>query len=251
MKCGVRDFIDPPLLRKWPGGDSRDVGWFGPAFHGDSRSRRLAEPGAMAPGRTMPIGCADKHLSMDSRTTVASIRLVTTSSSPSDPVAQGMAIKAVLDAMGLSGEAAVCALRHAVEQVHGDPRSPEQAFERVSFRSIGAEDEILAEEGGAVTVVEFARALDVSVSTIEEYRKSGRIFGVPHGLRGYLYPVWQIHERTVLPRLDQELKQMAGSPWSVLLYFLTPAEALDDERPLDLLRRGRTAAILEHVENAR
>jgi hypothetical protein len=34
----------------------------------------------------------------------------------------------------------------------------------------------------------------------------------------------------------------------ILIFFLTPAEALEDERPVDLLRRGEIDEALRHAK---
>jgi hypothetical protein len=96
-----------------------------------------------------------------------------------------------------------------------------------------------------------AKRLSVSRSTVHNYREAGRIFALPRGPRNLVYPAWQVHEGRLLPGLEAVLKVLRGprtSPLGLLLFFLTPAEALDDRRPLDLLRAGESDAVMAHAQ---
>jgi hypothetical protein len=74
---------------------------------------------------------------------------------------------------------------------------------------------------------------------------------VPKGSRNVAYPAWQIHKGALLPGLDAVLKvlrEKKPSPAGLVLFFLTPAEALDNKRPLDLLRQGEAADVVRHAQ---
>ena len=91
-----------------------------------------------------------------------------------------------------------------------------------------------------------------SRSTVQNYREQNKIFAVPRGTRNLRYPAWQIFKKELLPGLGETLAALAGrklSPFSVQLFFLTPAEALENERPLDLLRRSEVDAVVAQAEH--
>src|SRR3954465_5303453 len=147
------------------------------------------------------------------------------------------AVQSLLAGYGLAGREALTVLRTVGERITQDFDNAATAFELVRLRSLGAESEILSEEGGAISDAEFAKRLHLkSRQTVHNYREAGKIFAVKKGARNYVYPAWQIHDSAVLPGLEETLKSLVGKNTSALgiaLFFLTPAEALDDRRPLD------------------
>lgn len=144
----------------------------------------------------------------------------------------------------------------AIRSVDGDyaesNTSTDDSFEIVRLRSLGVADEILNEEGGSVSGVEFEERLGIrSRKAIHNYREAGKIFALPRGSRNIAYPVWQIHSNELLPGLDLVLKKLhlrSTTPFSIANFFLTPADAFEDERPLDLLRKGQLDEVLLHVD---
>ncbi len=126
-----------------------------------------------------------------------------------------------------------------VQDTQVDPA--EIAFQRVRMRSAKAEERLLGEEGGLLSDADFTKKLGVSSrSTIKNYREQLKIFAVPQGPRNFRYPAWQIHQRELLPGLQEVLQVLIGkykmNPLGVVLLFLTKAEALEDQSPLELLR---------------
>jgi hypothetical protein len=125
------------------------------------------------------------------------------------------------------------------------------AFSRVRRRSAGAENEILGEEGGLVAAAQFATSLGLkSRQSVHDYRAAKKIFAMPKGGRTFMYPSWQVHKGDLLPGLAETLAVLAGkrvTPMGVVLFFLTPAEALGKKRPLDLLRRRVTEEVILHA----
>lgn len=125
----------------------------------------------------------------------------------------------------------------------------EAAFQEVRRRSTGVEQELLDEEGGSVSAVEFARRL--GVDSIEDLEKAGAIVSVVH--RGQTcYPSWQIHHGKLLSGLSEvlaELRSHNHHPWTIISYFITPSDDdLHDGSPLQELRRGRVEAVLAHAQ---
>lgn len=162
------------------------------------------------------------------------------------------AVQSLLTGYGLAGKDALSVLRQVGERISQDDESTATAFELVRLRSLGVEQELLSEEGGVIPDAEFAHRLHLkSRQTVHNYREAGKIFAVPKGSRNVVFPAWQIHEGALLPGLEAVLKvlrEKKSSPAALALFFLTPAEALDDKRPLDLLRQGETAEVLRHAQ---
>lgn len=126
---------------------------------------------------------------------------------------------------------------------------PNAAFERVSVRSRGVEDEIRSLEGGAMSAAKFAQLVNGSQKTVRAYRAKGKLFAWPQGRR-LRYPVWQVHQGAILSGLADVLTVFAmrdTAPLAIADYFLSESDELDGRRPLDLLRDNRVAEVLEHV----
>lgn len=161
------------------------------------------------------------------------------------------AIEALLAGFGLRGAKSLPLLLRVAEKAQ-DMTSATDAFNRVRLRSMVVEEEILGEEGGLRSDSQLAKALGLkSRQTVHNYREAGKIFAVPKGERNFLYPAWQVHKAGVLPGLAPVLEILSAkkvSPIGTVLFFLTPAEALNDKRPLDLLRRGETEEVIQHAE---
>src|SRR3954465_525190 len=147
------------------------------------------------------------------------------------------AVQSLLAGYGLAGREALTVLRSVGERITRDVDNAPTAFELVRLRSLGAESEILREEGGSISDAEFAKRLHLkSRQTVHNYRETGKIFAVKKGARNFVYPVWQIRNAALLPGLEAVLKTLherKTSPLGIALFFLTPAEALEDKRPLD------------------
>ncbi len=171
-----------------------------------------------------------------------------------EPIQRGIAVRAVRDltkALGFGSPSTMTDLFiDVIDETTPDPE--EAAFQRVRLRSIGAEERLMAEEGGMLSDAEFADTLGVrSRSTVQNYREQNRIFSVPQGVRNHRYPAWQIHRKALLPGLPEVLavlvREHSLDPFNVALFFLTKADALEDERPLDLLRRGEIDEVVAHA----
>jgi hypothetical protein len=167
-----------------------------------------------------------------------------------NPQFHGLAVQLVGDMLKSFGYRDPASMADLFLQVikSSKANAEEIAFQRVRMRSQGAEEKLLAEEGGVLSDAEFAEKLGVrSRSTIQNYREQNKIFAVPRGARNLCYPAWQICKKDLLPGLAETLGALAGArpdPLGIALFFLTPAEALDDERPLDLLRRNEVDAVV-------
>jgi hypothetical protein len=162
--------------------------------------------------------------------------------------ALGAALLAVIKAAGVDALEALRVLRAVSENITMTKVSPDSAFERVRLRSLGADDELRDAEGGGLSDAEFAARLGLSSrETVRQYRQKGRIFAWLRDARSYRYPAWQIHRKELLPGLAEVLAVLRDKnlhPLSIISYFITPSDNLEDARPLDLLREGMVAEVL-------
>jgi hypothetical protein len=135
-----------------------------------------------------------------------------------------------------------------------DPDDKEAAIERVRLNSIGAVEELLRAEGGSVSVSTFAAATGISRETVARFWKAGRVIAWEDEAIGLQYPTWQIHNGGILRGLGSVLEMLARrqallSSVAQIDYFLSKSEALGGRRPLDLLRAGEDAIVLDHARH--
>jgi nucleoid DNA-binding protein len=159
-----------------------------------------------------------------------------------------VALSAMISAAGVHGKEALRVIRTIGETIEIPSDAEEEAFERVRLRSLGADTELRDAEGGGLSDMEFAASMGLSArETVRQYREKGRIFAWRKDLRSYRYPAWQIHRKQLLPGLSEVLavlKEKPLEPLSIVGYFLTPSDDLDDTRPLDLLREDKVAEVV-------
>ena len=162
------------------------------------------------------------------------------------------ALSAVINAADVDGTEALRVMRRVSEKISLANVTPDAAFERVLLRSLGADTELRDAEGGGLSDAEFAECMGLgSRETIRQYRQKGRIFGWFKGSRSYRYPAWQIHRKELLPGLAEVLavlREKGLHSLSIIGYFLTPSDGLDDVRPLDLLREGKIDQVVADAQ---
>lgn len=158
------------------------------------------------------------------------------------------ALSAMINAAGVDATEALRVMRKVSEEIELPTVTADAAFERVQLRSLGADDELRNAEGGGLSDAEFGARLGISSrETVRKYRLNNSIFGYLKGLRTYRYPAWQIHHGQLLPGLDRVIAILVHKrlqPLSMISYFLTPSSDLDENRPLDLLRKGQAEDVV-------
>ncbi len=115
-------------------------------------------------------------------------------------------------------------------------------------RGLAVQREALDAEGGALGAQEVADLLGISRQAVDQRRASGKLLAVDLGLRKNLYPRWQFTEGGILPGLEEVLAALSEhetSSWMCLRFFLAKNYRLDERRPLDVLRRGEVAEVVE------
>ncbi len=169
-----------------------------------------------------------------------------------DPARAALLVRELMDQLGFTTpERKVDVYLRTMDLEKVDPE--EVAFQAVRLRSVNAKEALLAEEGGVISDAEFAKRLGVqSRSTIKNYREQNKIMAVNRGARNLRYPAWQIHKHELLPGLGETLSVLAAQkidPISTLIFFLTPADALSEKRPLDLLRDNEVEEVVAHARH--
>ena len=111
-------------------------------------------------------------------------------------------------------------------------------------RGLEARDRLLAAEGGVLTAEQVAGLLRLSRQAVDKRRRAGRLLALDTGRRGYLYPAWQFGPRGVLPGIEAVLGAFDGvDAWTQAAWFLSGDARLDDDTPLEALRRGEAEAV--------
>jgi hypothetical protein len=131
----------------------------------------------------------------------------------------------------------------SVERVREqDPLGPAR------LRWLRDRDRLLVAEGGAVPVTMAMEILGLkSRQAVQQRRARGKLLGLPLGGSTYLYPVWQFDQQgKVLGGLPETLSVLAHlDPWGQAAYLLAGEPRLDGVRPLDALRAGRIAEVVD------
>ena len=105
----------------------------------------------------------------------------------------------------------------------------------------------LADAGGAYTLEKVQVLLnDVSRQSVDKKIKAGELLAVPGPSNIRRYPVIQFNDdRTVVSGLKEVQAALPGkSGWVVLNFLIHPEPRLGGQRPIDLLRQGKTAEVV-------
>jgi len=122
---------------------------------------------------------------------------------------------------------------------HVDPLAKARA------RGIGLRQRILARDD-MLTLAQAAQALGLTPPAVNDRFRAGRLIALEAGARGRRYPAWQFEDEIAGAPLGAVLQALKGLDlWTVYRFFTTPDAALEDETPLDVLRRGEVEAAVE------
>lgn len=124
-------------------------------------------------------------------------------------------------------------------------RALDAARERGRFRAaeVLSGDEMLS-------AAEFAELLGVSRVTVNAKRQRHEVLALEGAKRGFRFPAWQIDENGKPFRALPKLFELLGdSPWTVYRFLVQRHPELDGASAQDLLKRGRTEAVIEAAES--
>lgn len=160
--------------------------------------------------------------------------------------------------------------RH-IEQVLAHARSDEElllaalsvpeAFEALAERAaevqaarargLGMRARLLEEEGGLLSGEQAAARLGVSRQAVDKRRRAGTLLAIERPSRGLGYPAWQFPDDGRLPGLSETLRALGDEPpIAKQRFFLSGNHRLGEARPLDLLRAGRVAEVVQAARAA-
>ena len=119
---------------------------------------------------------------------------------------------------------------------------------RAMLRGVEIAESDLAAAGGAFDLQQLQRLLHgLSRQRIERRVKDGTLLAVTGPSNRRRYPTIQFNpDGTVVEGL-KEVRDALNfvSPWSILNFLIHPDDRLDNRRPIDLLRAGSVAPVLE------
>ena len=112
-------------------------------------------------------------------------------------------------------------------------------------RGVSLRQRILARDD-MLTLAEAAQALGLTPPAVNDRFRAGKLIALEAGARGRRYPAWQFEDEVAGGPLEAVLEVLKGlSPWTSYRFFTTPDSTLEDETPLDVLRRGDIEAVVE------
>jgi len=108
--------------------------------------------------------------------------------------------------------------------------------------------ELQEEAGGFLTTEDLTRLLDVTEAAISKQADAGKLLVIKKG-RANLFPRVQFNKqgepiqglKEVLP----PLKKSGADGWGQLLFLLNSNDRLDQRRPIDVLREGDVASVVD------
>jgi hypothetical protein len=135
------------------------------------------------------------------------------------------------------------------------PRLRKQPSQRVDPRLAAAlargrrlRAQMARAEGGAMSCRETARFLKMPESAVLKRWREHRLVGWRRG-KGVFFPRWQFTDRRLLAGIEDILQTFASDDhWRIMGYFLCTRLSLNKRRPLDLIRAGEVAAIVNHAK---
>lgn len=105
-------------------------------------------------------------------------------------------------------------------------------------RGIGLRQQMLARDD-MLTLAEAAQALGLTPPAVNDRFRAGKLIALEAGARGRRYPAWQFEDEIAGGPLEAVLCALKGlSGWTIYRFFTTPDSALEDETPVEVLRRG-------------
>jgi hypothetical protein len=137
----------------------------------------------------------------------------------------------------------------AFEVTFAAPKA-EAKLAKALMRGVSVRQQMAAAEGGSYSAEEAARQLGTSKQSVINLYHAGKVLAWRTEKQGALrFPVWQFDEDRRLPGLEAVLGALSAGDvlddWGKIGFFLQNQEALEDRRPLDLLREKRLDLVMK------
>jgi len=111
-----------------------------------------------------------------------------------------------------------------------------------------AKKKLAAVEGGSISSTRASQLLGISKQTALRRWRRHQVVGWKRG-KAVRFPVWQFAGGKMLEGIEDVLRIIdSDDHWRLMLYFLSNRHSLGDRRPLDLLREGKVAEVIEHAK---
>jgi hypothetical protein len=116
---------------------------------------------------------------------------------------------------------------------------------RARARGVGLRQQILMRDD-MLTLAQAAQALGLTPPAVNDRFRAGKLIALQAGARGRRYPAWQFEDEIIGAPLEAVLSVLKGlSCGTIDRFFTTPDGTLEDETPLEVLRRGDIEAALQ------
>ena len=113
------------------------------------------------------------------------------------------------------------------------------------LKGIQAQQDLLREAGGLMSSSQVANLLRLSRQAVDKRRLANKLIAIPQGQHAFGYPACQFDDKGPLPGLEEVLSKLdTADAWMPLIFLLSPNATLGDQSPLQLLRLGKTAQVL-------
>lgn len=133
--------------------------------------------------------------------------------------------------------------------VHDNP------LKKAKLKGIQKKKDLLEAEGGCLNTQEAVTVLGITRAAVHKRITQGKkdaLLGILAGKHGFYIPAWQFSDNGMLDGVSevlQALRENEIDPWGQLIFFLTPDMRLAGARPLDELRAGNKALVLEAAQS--
>ncbi len=161
-----------------------------------------------------------------------------------DGLMRGLDAAALQEAVAAPTDAGVLlvALSASPEGLLGAGADP---LAQARLRGLTESRALLHTEGEPFTAQAAATHLSISRQAVVKRMHAGRLLAIDVGRHGLAYPCWQFTRDGVLAGLEETLAALSPhDPWMRLAFFLGENDRLHGRRPLDMLREGRTDAVI-------
>jgi hypothetical protein len=144
-------------------------------------------------------------------------------------------------------------IRDVASRMHDIRRTTDEddlqvALGEARARGAGRAAEILA--GPAMLGADdFAALIGVTREAVRQKMMRREVLGLQGAKRGVRYPAWQVREDgDLLPELPQLFRILGDSSWAVYRFLTQPTSAFKGAAPLEFLRAGAAARVLQAAE---
>lgn len=122
--------------------------------------------------------------------------------------------------------------------------------QRLLARGVLARRRLEEAEGGSLATQEVAANLGITRQAVDARRQKGHLVAWRTNDKKWRFPVWQFgSDGLPLKGMTECIAAIElDNEWSAMIFFLSAAESLEELRPLDLLRAGRTNEALAYAD---